>query len=96
MCRVDNGNQKEKDSITLAELEKFLPCYELCSELPVSRFVPGVANFHGAGGGSNCFGLKWLRWSRLCMAEIVWKNWEFVCRLFPLRQMSRKLQKLWQ
>lgn len=30
VCHADNGNRKEKASIALAELEKFLPYFQLC------------------------------------------------------------------
>lgn len=30
VCHADNGNRKEKASIALAELEKFLAYFELC------------------------------------------------------------------
>jgi len=30
VCPVDSRNQKEKASVALAELEKFLPCSKLC------------------------------------------------------------------
>lgn len=51
VCHADNGNQKEKASIALAELEKFLPYFELCFLLGVTGVSVCVWNSQLPLGG---------------------------------------------